>query len=106
MKLTPGARFLAGIFGALSVPPVTAIVGKRLLEDRGIFFPTWAYVAVGILGWPVYATIRVLLKDINERRAAYVLGARVVPKVHGKLPGNLDVLRQMMHNWRAGYPGK
>ncbi|KAK7046124.1 hypothetical protein VNI00_007127 [Paramarasmius palmivorus] len=106
MKLTPGARFLAGVFGALSVPPIAAIIGKRLLEDRGIFFPAWAYVAVGILGWPAYATIRVLLKDINERRAAYVLGARVVPKVHGKLPGNLDILRQMMHNWRAGYPGK
>ncbi|KAI3611978.1 cytochrome p450 monooxygenase pc-3 [Moniliophthora roreri] len=102
MKITPGVRFLASAFAGLCVPPIFAIAGKRILEQRVIFLPTWTYAAFAVFGWPAFAAIRIILKEVKQRREAYAMGARLVPRVHGKLPGNLDVLRQMMVNWRKG----
>ncbi|KAF7291570.1 hypothetical protein HMN09_01248100 [Mycena chlorophos] len=68
--------------------------------------PTWALVAGSIVGVPIYISLRVVLRNWRHARAAAAMGARLAPtSKRGKLPGNLDLLIQMMEIWANGYPG-
>jgi len=42
--------------------------------------------------------------EFKQRRRAAAIGARIVPRVNGKWPGNVDILIRLLDNWRLGYP--
>ncbi|KIM86055.1 hypothetical protein PILCRDRAFT_816602 [Piloderma croceum F 1598] len=48
--------------------------------------------------------IRVVWNEIYQRRRAAALGARLVPRVAGRWPGNIDVLIDAIDKMRNSYP--
>jgi hypothetical protein len=65
----------------------------------------WIVISLALTSLPLYAVFRVLLRDWRNQRAAEALGARLVPVKKGKSIGSIDILRQMRHNRKHGYPG-
>ena len=71
---------------------------RRWNVNLGFFTPP-AYVAAIILwGW-----IRNVNYDIQQWRHARRLGAKPVPRIKGKWPGNIDVLLRMMKAFKTAY---
>ena len=106
LPLTPGLRYLAGAALSLAVP-ATGGVAIQLLLNRAldIRIPTWIVMVGSLVIMPIDAGIRVFLKERRDRREAAALGAQIVPKVRGRLFGNLDAVRKVKEVWMSGYPG-
>ena len=105
--LTPGAVFLARGFVYLLFR-CTLIVGIRLLlqTQLHILIPTWVVVAGCILSIPAVNISRLVWDEIYQRRRAAVLGARLMPRIAGRWPGNIDVLIDALAKNENSYPGK
>lgn len=106
LPLTPGLRYLSGAALSFAVPVICG-VAVQLLSNKAldILIPTWIVIFGSLVIVPAEAGIRVFLTEWRDRREAAALGAQIVPKVRGKLPGNLDVVRKVKEAWKAGYPG-
>jgi len=92
----------------------------RLALDlwRTIAVPSLAFVAVirfskwnpGWLSLPVYISFMILSTIarrqwtlLSQHREARQLGAAPIPRVVGKWPGNIDILLQMMRDFKNSY---
>jgi hypothetical protein len=104
--VTPGVAFLLRSSPVLSIPLVLG-VGLRPLSRQlgGPEIAAWIVISLALTSLPLYAVLRVLLRDWRNQRAAEALGARLVPVKKGKSIGSIDILRQMRHNRKHGYPG-
>ena len=105
--LTPGAVFLARNFFYLLFR-CTLIVGIRFLlqTQLHILIPTWVVVAGCILSIPAVNISRLVWDEIYQRRRAVALGARLMPRIAGRWPGNIDVLIDALAKYENSYPGK
>ncbi|KAJ1300310.1 hypothetical protein OPQ81_005132 [Rhizoctonia solani] len=56
-----------------------------------------------ILSIPIFWSLRNVIRDTLREREAKRLGARVVPKVKGKWPGNVDVMLRLVRSIHGGY---
>jgi hypothetical protein len=92
MALSPGLSSLAHSFPAFVAPLGLIFAGKRLLENGGAVVPSWVYIVACVLWHPLVLAARVLYWDYREWSRARPLGARRIPRIHGKLPGRLDRL--------------
>ena len=103
MPFTPGLSFLAqSLFLPVALPGTLIL----LLHHFDLLqIPTYHLFALFVASFPAYISFRIIKQDIQHARHAKSLGARLVPKLKGKLPGNLDILRKLMHAERYGYPG-
>jgi len=70
---------------------VLFLFGRRLLRR-----PWYSVVIIARLVWD----------EIYQRRRAAALGARLVPRVEGRWPGNIDVLIDAIEKMRNSYPGR
>lgn len=52
---------------------------------------------------PLVAALRNLLSDYRDRREARKRGAKLVPRVKGRLPGNIDVMAYLLREFENGY---
>ena len=106
LPLTPGLRYLAGAALSLAIPAIGG-VAIQLLLNRALDarIPTWIVIFGSLVIVPVEGGIRLFLKEWRDRQEAAVMGAQLVPKVRGKLLGNLDVVRKVREAWTTGYPG-
>jgi hypothetical protein len=103
MPFTPGLTFLAqSLFLPVALPGTLILLIHHfdLLQ-----IPTHHLFALFIASFPAYISFRIIKQDIQHARHAETLGARLVPKLKGRLPGNLDILRKLMYAERYGYPG-
>lgn len=105
MIFTPGGKFLGCALLSL-LCPCAFIAGFQYVLDKHLsfFIPAWLLMTATALGAPTVLALRIALDEINQRRRAAALGARLVPRVIGSLPGNLDVLMKLMNEYRHGYP--
>ncbi|KAJ7097193.1 cytochrome P450 monooxygenase pc-1 [Mycena belliarum] len=102
----PGVSFLGRLaLRVLSLPIALAVGGHYALVRSGVNVPVWATMLLTLASGPLYLTFRILRRDAHQRREAAAMGARLAPRVHGKRPGNVDLISMMMHNQRHGYPG-
>lgn len=103
---SPGLQVLGGITFSL-VPPLAAlaIVKRELLYLCDVDIPSWLMPIVGLLFCVVFAIVRVQYAEHQLRQRASAFGARLPPRVRGRLPGNIDVLKRLLDSWRYGYPG-
>ena len=69
-----------------------------------------ANIRLGLLTVPAHISaiilwgyIRNLYYDVRQSREAKRLGARPVPRIKGKWPGNVDVLLRMMKAFKTAY---
>lgn len=81
-------RILKDIFQALVVPPALVSLCHRTLN---LSFGWWLIPAY-LLAIAFAAFIRVQYSDFVQAREARQLGARPIPRVVGKWPGNIDVM--------------
>jgi hypothetical protein len=104
--LTPGLIFLSGAFVPLLLPCLVIAGLRFILDDHfGILIPKRVLFGATVLAVPIVTTIRLTWVQIKKQRRAAALGARLVPKVPGKRPGNFDVMVQMI-NIQHGYLSK
>jgi hypothetical protein len=105
--LTPGAIFLARGFLSLLFPCIV-IAGVRFLlhTQFDVFIPTWVLVTGSLLSVPVVIVARIAWDEVYQRHRAAVLGARLVPRLVGRWPGNIDVLIDVIDKVINSYPGE
>ena len=109
MKITPGVRFLitTGI-PALLGPPLFIhaflIFISHLISPISLT-PT-ILVCTYLFSFPAYVFLSTRISILRETWGAYRLGARVVPRVEGILPGNLDLLYKGFSADKSEYLGE
>ncbi|KAJ7602447.1 cytochrome P450 [Mycena polygramma] len=102
----PGVNLLARLtVHVFSKPIVLGLALHYGSKSAGIDIPVFATVLLAVASLPLYVTYRVLRRDARQRREAEAMGARLAPSVRGKWVGNIDWMRQMVHNRVHGYPG-
>ncbi|KIY52273.1 cytochrome P450 monooxygenase pc-1 [Fistulina hepatica ATCC 64428] len=103
MSLTPGVRFLLSRTPFLSSPLLAVFAIRNLARLLGLRVPLWVSLLTFLLTWPLIIVTRVIGRDLYHRYRAAQLGARIAPKVHTRLPGNLDLLTNIAKNANEGY---
>jgi hypothetical protein len=109
MGVTPGVRFLitAGI-PALLGPPVLV---HAFLIPFSHFVPTFTITPIiltctYLFSFPLYVFLSTRASILREIWGAYRLGARVMPKMEGVLPGNIDLLYKGFSADKSEYLGE
>ncbi|KAF8126333.1 cytochrome P450 [Boletus edulis] len=106
MELTPGMHYI----GRCMVSVVFPIVGlflllQRLLAYAGIPLSTGGSVALLVAIFLAVLAVYIVSIEISQRRRAAALGARLVPRIQGYLPGNMDMLLHMIGRTETDYIG-
>jgi hypothetical protein len=109
MGLTPGMRFLitTGI-PALLGPPLfmhALLISVAHFTSALSLTPT-ILTCTYIFSFPAYVFLSTRISILRENWGAYRLGARVMPRVEGALPGNLDLLYQGLSADKSEYLGE
>ncbi|KAK0200571.1 cytochrome P450, partial [Desarmillaria ectypa] len=107
MILTPGIRFLAPI-----LLPFALLVGFSALLQRWILYvnlshcyiSSWVVTLGVILSALIYWALRVVYMGYRRKKEAESMGARIMPCMQGKWPGNIDILAKIISVWAEGYP--
>ncbi|KAJ7063970.1 cytochrome P450 [Mycena amicta] len=102
--LTPGVEFLLGLALNLTKPALLGLALHHGFQRLANGISLWATALLSIASIPVYAAYSVWSTDRRQGREAEATGARLAPRVQGKWPGNLDLLRKMLRNRIDGYP--
>lgn len=88
-------RILVALSKALLIPPlITTLLLWRTNLPRILF----AFISI-----PLAITIRSRYSVWSQDKEAKRLNARVIPRVQGKLPGNLDIVRRVMRSFKDDY---
>jgi hypothetical protein len=85
---------------------VIAGIQVILITQFDILIPMGVLVIGGAFSISFVIIIRVVWDEIYQRRRAAALGARLVPRVAGRWPGNIDVLIDAVDKMRNSYPGE
>ncbi|KAG6377923.1 cytochrome P450 [Boletus reticuloceps] len=106
MELTPGVHCI----GRWTVSVVFPIVGLfllllRLLAYAGIPLSTGGSAALLVATFLAVLAVYIVSIEISQRRRAAALGARLVPRIQGYLPGNMDMLLDMIGRTETDYIG-
>lgn len=106
MPSSPYADFVLHTLVNVLVPAGSAYGGLQLLKsafDVHIGAPlAWLIISAAC---PLTITAKVLLESASNRRQAAARGANVIPRLQGYLPGNFDVMLNMVDEFEHGYPG-
>lgn len=87
-------------------PAIVAAAAYALNHYAGCAIPVWA-VCIGALATiPLVIGLVISFRRWRVSRAAERHGATFAPKVKGRWLGNLDVLKDVLHSFRTGYPGE
>lgn len=107
MELGPGERLVLRALLVIGKYPASIVAAAYVLNHfAGWAIPTWAVCVAVISIVPLVIALAITIQGWLVHRAADRQGATFAPKWEGKWPGNLDVLRDMLHSFRTGYPGK
>jgi hypothetical protein len=105
--LSPAAIFLTRSAESLLFPCSIMVAARYILSHHfDIYIATPVLVAATPILLLLAAYIRYSLAQIQQRRRAAALGARVAPKLVGKWPGNLDQLIALVNNIHNEYLGE
>lgn len=107
MELTPGMRYI----GRWTVSVVVPIIGLflllvRLLASAGISLPVAGSVSLLAVTFLAVLAAYIVSIEISQRYRAAALGARLIPRIQGHLPGNVDMLFDMVGRLETDYIGK
>ncbi|KAK7451227.1 hypothetical protein VKT23_012565 [Stygiomarasmius scandens] len=103
---TPGLYHLGRTLAILTTPFVlTALLDRFVLQPLNVRPASWVLITTSILVLPALLFVRILYRRIVARSRAAALGARLVPVVEGRWPGNLDIPLLLGEARKTGYPG-
>ncbi|KAF8646030.1 hypothetical protein AX16_007455 [Volvariella volvacea WC 439] len=94
-------RILLDIFQALVLPSlILYITLPQFLPNCTLGW--WSLLAYPCF-WAFWATCRNSYYTYSQLQDAKTLGARPIPRVRGKWPGNVDILLKMMKDFKTSY---
>ncbi|KAK7022685.1 cytochrome P450 [Favolaschia claudopus] len=96
--LSPGIRFLLPI---LAIPCIYVLAGL-IVSDLALLFPIFLFSFLVV--FPILLAVYISLERLSQHLQAKSSGARLVPTVRGRWPGNLDILRDLRREWNVAYP--
>ncbi|OBZ76028.1 hypothetical protein A0H81_03501 [Grifola frondosa] len=102
--LPPGIPFLFHNLLTLSFPPAVVLLATRVLRFQHVLVPGWLLVLAIIVINPLLFAARVSLMRWHTRRAAARMGAVLPDALVGRWIGGLDVMMDMLHAFKVGYP--
>ncbi|KDN35004.1 hypothetical protein RSAG8_11947, partial [Rhizoctonia solani AG-8 WAC10335] len=94
--LTSLARFIG--YPACVLTAALRLAGPKRLVDSSLLLG-----ALYVISVPIFWGFRNTIRDVMRAREAKRLGARIVPKVKGKWPGNIDLLIKLVGSLQSGY---
>ncbi|KAF7305564.1 Cytochrome P450 [Mycena chlorophos] len=106
--VSPGVTFLVHL--AIHSGSKVAFVAAGVYYGSQRFLPynllgTGAAILISCATLAVYTLARNQIQCWHQEREAAAIGARLAPRVIGKWPGNLDIMRDVMAMRTTGYPG-
>ncbi|KAI0041067.1 cytochrome P450 [Auriscalpium vulgare] len=93
-------RILISIFQALLLPPIFTALAVRILAGRSLPLLT---VLLALASIPSTIAVRASYEEWFQSREARRLGARPIPRVRGRWPGNFDVVLKIVKSFESGY---
>ena len=107
MDPTPGVRYI----GRWVVSTALPIVGlfmllARLLAAAGTSLSIGGSILLFGATFMAVLTIYIASIEISQRRRAAASGARLIPRIQGYMPGNVDMLFHMISRVETDYIGK
>ncbi|KAG2355525.1 cytochrome P450 [Suillus spraguei] len=104
---SPGVAYLARGLLSVVVPAASSvIILVRLASLRGVQVSPWIISAVVLGAMPLGFAAYVLADERSQRQKANRLGARLVPRMQGKWPGNLDKVVSIVLRSENEYLGR
>lgn len=92
-------RLLKNLLETIGVPVALLYLGLTIFK--------WRLGALALLCYPCFiiawASLMGTYDELRQKRAAEKLHTALIPRVVGKLPGNVDVLWKMMRNFKESY---
>lgn len=105
--VSPGVAYLSRGLLSVVVPAASAvIIVVRLASLKGVRVSPWLMSAVVLGAAPLGFAAYVLADEISQQRKAKRLGARLIPRIKGKWPGNLDKVVTMVMKNENEYLGR
>lgn len=108
MELTPGMRYL----GRLAASIVFPVIGLILLLLRllrafapGVSMSVGGSIALLVAAFLAILTTTIVSIEVSQRRRAAEFGARLIPRIRGYLPGNVDILFNVIRRAETDYIG-
>ncbi|KAF9236778.1 cytochrome P450 monooxygenase CYP63 [Melanogaster broomeanus] len=92
-------RIIKDILHTVVVPPLALSVLANVWHVR----LGWWSLPASLLSIVLAATARVQYSELVQRREAKQLGARLIPRVVGKWPGNIDVMLKFKKAFSSSY---
>jgi hypothetical protein len=104
--VSPGVAYLARSLLSVVVPAASSvIILVRLASLKGVRVSPWLISTVVLGAAPLVFAAHVLVDGKLQQRKANRLGARLIPRLQGKWPGNLDKLVNMVMRSENEYLG-
>lgn len=105
--LTPGVLFLGRGLASLLFSCAIIFAGRYVLDAHlGVHIPSSVLATAFVVLFPLLLLLRYYWGQYDEHRRAAALGARVVPRLAGKWPGNFDKLLEIIESVDSGYIGE
>ncbi|KAG1751877.1 cytochrome P450 [Suillus lakei] len=105
--VSPGVAYLTRGLLSIVVPAASSvIIAVRLASLKGVRVSPWLISAMLLGAAPLGFAAYVLADERLQQRKANRLGARLVPRVQGKWPGNLDKVVTMVLRSENEYLGR
>ncbi|KAI0693638.1 cytochrom P450 [Cytidiella melzeri] len=102
MPLPPGIEFLLPRLPFLLAPPVSAYLISRAIGQL-LDIPTTVVVVVCLWSWPLSLTLSTYWPRWCAQRRAMAAGAVMPPMVDYKMPGGLDLVRELLEDREKRY---
>ncbi|KAJ7603778.1 cytochrome P450 monooxygenase [Mycena polygramma] len=97
--LSPGVFFFLTSVPKLALPSIVTYLASNYFKS-----PRWISIAASVLAGPIWLWARSVYQTLVEEREIRTFGAVRVPQVHGKWPGNLDLLLARLKGGKDSYP--
>ncbi|KAG2156910.1 cytochrome P450 [Suillus bovinus] len=105
--VSPGVAYLTRGFLSVIFPTASSIIIiQHLAFLQGFRVSPWPLSLVVLGAAPLGFAAYIFMDEISQRRRATRLGARLVPRVKGKLPGNLDKIVGIFMRLETEYLGQ
>lgn len=106
MELTPGMCYVGRWILSPALPVVALfLLLARFLQAVGVSLSVGGATALFIVISLAISIGSILLAEVSQRHRAAAHGARLIPRVKGYLPGNVDVLFDSIWRTEMAYIG-
>ncbi|KAG1903106.1 cytochrome P450 [Suillus fuscotomentosus] len=106
-RISPGVAYLTrGLLSVIFPTASSVIIVGRLACLQGFPVSPWLLSAMVLGAAPLGLAAYIFVDELSQRRKATGLGARLVPRIQGRWPGNLDTLMNVILMLEIEYLGQ